>query len=97
MPRAVSKGERPLDLELALEAVAPFLPALLILELVLVQGRRLLDPVRVAELDSQLRSRPASLVARRPEGELIRDGADPAGVDVARERDGRQDWPRPIG
>src|SRR5207249_10242800 len=54
MPVPVAERERPLDLELALEAIATLLPALPVLELVLVQGRRLLDPVRVTELDGQL-------------------------------------------
>src|SRR5262245_60620273 len=82
---AVAEGERRLDLELALEAVAPLLPAFLVLELVLVQGGRLLDAMRVAELDCELPRGAPHFVPRRAERELIGDGADPAGVDVARE------------
>src|SRR5213593_4253832 len=91
-----AEREGRLELELSLEPRAPLLPALLVLELVLVQRRRLLDAVRVAELDGQLRSRAAHLVPRRAERELIRDGADPARMDVAGERDGRQDRARPV-
>src|SRR5688572_12326457 len=82
--RAVREGQRWLHLELALEAGAAFLPAFLVLELVLVQRGRLLDPVRVAELDGQLRGGAPHLVPRRAERELIRDGADAPRVDVAR-------------
>src|SRR2546427_497355 len=96
MPVAVAEGERGLDLELALEAVAPLLPAFLVLELVLVQGRRLLDAVRMAELDGQLRRGATHLVPGGAQRELIRDGADPPCVDVAGQRDGRQDRARPV-
>src|SRR5262245_22307002 len=80
---AVAEGERRLDLELMLETVAALFPALLVLELFLVQSGRLLDPVRVAELDGQLRGGATHLVPGRAERELIGDGADAAGVDVA--------------
>src|SRR5262245_11712950 len=55
VPVAVAERDRRLDLELPLEAVAPLLPPLLVLELLFVQRRRLLDPVRVPELNGQLR------------------------------------------
>src|SRR2546430_3820829 len=48
---SVAEHERGRDPELALEARAPLLPALLVLELVLVQRRRLLDAVSEPELD----------------------------------------------
>src|SRR2546428_8888936 len=96
MPIAVAERERRLDLELPLEPVAPLLPPFLVLELVLVQRRGLLDAVRVAELDGELRSRAAHLVPWRAERELVRDGADAARMDIARERDGRQDRARPV-
>src|SRR5262247_3350862 len=51
---SVAEHERWRDPELALEARAPLLPALLVLELVLVQRRRLLDAVSEPELDGQL-------------------------------------------
>src|SRR6266571_1702844 len=97
MPVAVSKRERRLDLELLLEAIAPLLPAFLILELVLVQRRGLFDAVRVAELDGQLRRGATHLVPRCAQRELVRDGTDPTRVDIAGERDGRQDRTRPVG
>src|SRR5439155_8400763 len=49
-----AERERGLHLELALEPIAPLLPPLLVLELVLVERRGLLDAVRQAELDRQL-------------------------------------------
>src|SRR5206468_10333876 len=96
MPVAVAERERRLQHELPLEAVAPLLPPFLVLELVLVQGGGLLDTVRVAELDRQLRGGAAHLVPRRAQRELIGDGADPTGVDIARKRDGREDRARPV-
>src|SRR5437870_1780248 len=84
-------------LELALEAGAPLLPSLLVLELVLVEGRGLLGAVRQAELDRQVGRAPAHLVPRRAERELLGDGPDPPRADVYRERDRRQDRPRPGG
>ena len=96
MAVAVAERQRRLEDELLLEAVAPLLPPFLVLELVLVQRRRLLYAVRVTELDRQLRGGATHLVPRRAERELIGDGADPARVDVAGERDGRQDRARPV-
>src|SRR5206468_3177820 len=93
---AVAEGQWRLQHELPLEAVAPLLPPFLVLELVLVQGGGLLDTVRVAELDRQLRGGAAHLVPRRAQRELIGDGADPTGVDIARKRDGREDRARPV-
>src|SRR5262245_41989061 len=49
----VRKGQRWLHLELTLEPRTTLLPALLVLELVLVQRGGLLDPVRVTELNRQ--------------------------------------------
>src|SRR6267378_1084230 len=92
----VGERQRGLELELQLEAGAALLPALLVLQLVLVQRRRLLDAVRVAELDGQLGGRASHLVPRRAERELVGDGADAPRVDVAGQRDGRQDRPRPV-
>src|SRR5439155_13423088 len=92
---AVAERERRHHLELLLEARAPLLPALLVLELVLVQRRRLLDAVRVAELDREVRRLPADRIPRRAERELVRDGADAARVDVARKRDRADDRARP--
>src|SRR5690348_11703343 len=57
--RAVAVGavlgerQRRLHLELILEPRAALFPAFLVLELVLVQGGRLLDAVRVTELDRE--------------------------------------------
>src|SRR6059036_2130720 len=96
MPIAVAERERRLDLELPLEPVAPLLPPFLVLELVLVQRRGLLDAVRMAELDGQLRRGATHLVPRRAQRELIRDGTDPARMDIAGERNGRQDRARPV-
>src|SRR2546426_8732690 len=95
MPVAVAERERRLDLELPLEAVAPILPPFLVLELVLVQRRGLLEAVRVAELDGELRRGATHLVPRRAQRELIRDGADPARMDIAGERNCGQDRARP--
>src|SRR2546422_9113458 len=93
---SVAEHERGRDPELALEARAPLLPALLVLELVLVQRRRLLDAVSEPELDGQLASLLANLIPRRAERELIGDGADAARMDVARQRHGTEDWARPV-
>src|SRR2546427_7541035 len=93
---SVAERERGRDPELALEARAPLLPALLVLELVLVQRRRLLDAVSEPELDGQLAGLLADLIPGRAERELIGDGPDAARVDVARQRDGRQDRTRPV-
>src|SRR5438046_5243787 len=93
---SVAEHERWRDPELALEARAPLLPALLVLELVLVQRRRLLDAVSESELDGELTGLLADLVPGRAEGKLVGDGADAARVDVARQRDRRQDWARPV-
>src|SRR2546428_7862886 len=92
----VGEGQRGLGLELQLEAGAALLPALLVFQLVLVQRGRLLDAVRVAELDGQLRGGAAHLVPRGAERELVGDGADPSRVDVAGQRDRRQDRARPV-
>src|SRR5262245_66502656 len=83
---AVAERERRLDLELPLEAVAPLLPALLVLELVLVQGGRLLDSVRLAELDRQPSGRAPCNAPRRPERGLIGARPDPHGIDVGPDR-----------
>src|SRR3990167_816859 len=91
-----AKGERRPYLEPALEPASTLLPALLILELVLVERRRLLDPVGEPELDRQLRGASPHLVPRRAERELVGDRADPARVDVAGQGDRRQDRPRPV-
>src|SRR5262249_17244222 len=93
---SVAEHERWRDPELALEARAPLLPALLVLELVLVQRRRLLDAVSEPELDGQLAWLLANLIPGRTERELVGDGSDAARVDVARQRDGRQDRTRPV-
>src|SRR5207247_28129 len=90
----VGGGQRGLGLELQLEAGAALLPALLVLQLVLVQRGGLLDAVRVAELDGQLRGGAAHLVPRGAERELVGDGADPPRVDVTGQRDRRQDRAR---
>src|SRR5205823_13274032 len=50
----VREGQRRLHLELTLEPRAALPPSLLVFELVLVQRRRLLDAVRVTELDGEL-------------------------------------------
>src|SRR5262245_10726418 len=97
MAVAIAEHEGRRDAELTLEARAPLLPALLILELVLVQRRRLLDAMSQPELDGELAGLLAHLVPGRAERKLIGDRADAARVDVAGQRDGRQDRARPVG
>src|SRR6266849_3594534 len=92
-----AEREGRLELELALEARPPFLPAFLVLELVLVQRGGLLDAVRRAELDRELGGLTTHLVPRRAQRELIGDRADAACVNVARKRDRGDDRPRPEG
>src|SRR5438132_12330898 len=65
-----AERERRFHLELALEAGAPLLPSLLVLELVLVERRGLLGTVRQAELDRQVGRAPSPLVPRRAQREL---------------------------
>src|SRR5437870_644131 len=91
-----AEGERRLELELALEPGAALPPALLILELVLVERRRLFDAVRQAELDRQLGGLASYRVPGRSECELVGDGADPPRVDVDGERDRGQDRSGPV-
>src|SRR5437867_9140530 len=71
-----AEGERRLDLELALEAGPPLIPTLLILELLLVERRRLFDAVRQTKLDRQVGRLAAHRVPRRAECELVGDGPD---------------------
>src|SRR5437899_2099958 len=92
---AVAEHERRLDAELTLQTCPALFPAFLVLQLVLVQRRRLLDAVSQPELDGEIAGLPADLVPGRAERELIGDGADAPRVDVAGERDRRQDRARP--
>src|SRR5438132_1012619 len=91
-----AEGERRLDPELALERGAALLPPLLVLELVLGQRGRLADAVGGAELHGELGGLGTDVVPRRAERELVRDGADAPAVDVAGQRDRRDDRSRPV-
>src|SRR5438132_937550 len=73
---AVAEHPRRMEDVLILNAVAPLLPPLLVLELVRVQRHGLLYAVRVTELHRQLRGGATHLGPRRAERELLGDGAD---------------------
>src|SRR5262245_46031719 len=89
--------ERRLDVEATVEPAAPLFPSFLVLELLFRERGRLTHAVGVTELYRQLGRACADPVPGRTEGELIGDGADAARVDVDRDRDTREDRPRPVG